>query len=159
MNSKIVIFTDGGYSRKNNIGGWAFIAQYQVWNNEHKMFELKKEASGSGTVENTTSNRMELLASIEALKFIKKPYEIEIISDSTYVVDTINKWISSFVKNDETRKNHDLMILLNTAIKFHKKVKAIWVRGHDKCIEHNRCDVLAQQAAGTYKGKVYELEV
>jgi len=151
MKSKTVLYSDGGYSRKNNLGGWAYIAQYLVWNNEYELFELKKESNGSGTINDTTSNRCELIAAIEGLKFIKKPCEIELVSDSTYVVNTINRWITSFVK-DKTRLNHDLMLQLFDAMKFHKKVNATWVRGHDKCLEHNRCDILAQQAAGTYRG-------
>ena len=155
---KIIIYTDGAYSRKNNIGGIAFIAQCLIWNKEFELFELKKEVQLNKTINNTTSNRCELLAAIEGLKFIEKKCEIEIVSDSTYVVNTINIWLYSFIK-DKTRLNYDLMIELYNQIKKHKNVKATWVRGHSTCIEHNRCDVLAQQAAGTYKGKIYDLEV
>ena len=149
---KLIIFTDGAFSRKTNTGGWAFIAQYQIWNQECELYQLIKEKCNSGTVSNTTSNRMELVGCIEGLKYLKRPCNVEIYSDSTYVVNTINKWLQDFVTQKD-RLNLDLMIDLYSIVKYHKSVKATWVRGHADCLEHNRVDVLAQKAAGTYKGK------
>lgn len=152
MKSKIVIHSDGAYSRSRNVGAYAFIAQYLVYNDEHDLFQLKKESSFSQMVENTTNNRMELLAVIEALKFIKKPCEVEIISDATYVVNTVNIWINKFA-NEPNRLNLDLMKELHTQINRHKNVKAIWVRGHNNDPRNERVNELAQKAAGTWRGR------
>lgn len=151
--SKILIYTDGAYSRLRNVGGYAFIIQYLVYNKEHDLYELKKENNFSKEVISTTNNRMELQAVIDALNYLKKPCsDVEIVSDATYVVDTINKWITSFVK-DPKRLNHDLMFALYQAIQRHGKVTARWVRGHSKDIINQRVNELAQKAAGTWKGK------
>lgn len=151
--TKVIIYTDGAYSRLRNVGAYAFILQYLVYNKEHEEYELKKEASISNTVISTTNNRMELMAVIEGLNYLKKPCDsIEIVSDATYVVDTVNKWITSFIK-DPKRLNHDLMLELHKAIKRHKSVTAKWVRGHSSDIRNQRVNELAQKAAGTWKGK------
>lgn len=152
MNPRLVIYSDGAYSRLRNVGSYAFIVQYLVFNKEHEEYQLIKEASVAKEVVSTTNNRCELLGAIEGLKFLKHPCDVEIISDATYVVDTINKWLPNFIK-DPTRLNHDLMIELHKAIKQHKSVKATWVRGHSSDIRNQRVNELAQRAAGTYKGK------
>lgn len=151
--TKIVIYTDGAYSRKNNIGGYAFIVQCLKFNNEHEIYELIKEASDSQSVLNTTSNRMELQAAIDGLNFIKKPCShIELISDSTYVVNTINDWIWTFI-GQPGRLNYDLLHMLHKAIIRHGKVEAKWVKGHSSDIRNNRVNELAQRAAGTWTKK------
>lgn len=154
MKNKIRIYTDGAYSRLRNIGGYAFIIQYLIYNHEHELYQLKKEASFSSTVISTTNNRMELQAAIDGLNFLKKPCseEIEIVTDATYLSETINKWITSFIR-DPKRLNHDLMIQLYDAMKRHRHVKAKWVRGHSTDILNQRVNELAQKAAGTWKGK------
>lgn len=152
MESKVLIFTDGAFSRLRNIGSFAFIIQYLTYNKELEEYQLIKEASVAEKVISTTNNRCELLAAIEGLNYLKKPCNIEIISDSTYVVDTINKWINSFVK-DPMRLNHDLMLKLYKAIQRHKSVTAKWVRGHSNDIRNQRVNELAQKCAGTWKGK------
>jgi ribonuclease HI len=151
--TKIIIYTDGAYSRLRNVGAYAFIVQYLVYNSEHEEYELKKENSFSKEVVSTTNNRMELQAVIDALNYLKRPCDnVEIISDATYVVDTVNRWINSFVK-DPKRLNHDLMLELHKAIRRHKSVTAKWVKGHSKDIRNQRVNELAQKAAGTWKGK------
>lgn len=153
MKSKVLIYSDGAYSRLRNVGGYAYIIQYLVYNKEHELYELKKENSFAKEVISTTNNRMELQGVIDALNCLKRPCdEIEIVSDATYVVDTVNKWITSFIK-DPKRLNHDLMMDLYNAIKRHGKVTAKWVRGHSTDIINHRVNELAQKAAGTWKGK------
>lgn len=149
---KVIIYTDGAYSRLRNVGAYAFIVQYLIYNKEHEEYELKKEASVANEVVSTTNNRMELQAAIEGLKYIKRPCDVEIISDATYLVDTINKWLPNFIK-DPTRLNHDLMVQLHLEVKKHKNVEAKWVRGHSTDIRNQRVNELAQKAAGTWKGK------
>lgn len=153
MDVKVLLFTDGGYSKKNNKGGNAYILQYLVFNETYKLYELKKEYSESQTVENTTSNRMELMPVINGLNYLTKPCKVEVISDSTYVVDTINKWIGAFVK-DPNRANYDLMVLLKKAMDRHIDVKSTWIRGHSGDIINERVNEMAQIAAGTFKGKL-----
>lgn len=154
IKDKIRIYTDGAYSRKNNIGGCAFLAQYLIYNQEVGDFVVVKEADGSRTIKNTTSNRMELQAIIDGLNFIKHPRNVEIISDATYCTDTINRWLSSFIK-DRYRLNYDLMIKLHEAICRMKPftVTGIWVRGHCGNEHNERVNELAQRAAGTFKEK------
>lgn len=144
---KIFLFTDGAFSRSSLRGGNAFVVQAIDASGN-----ILKQAEYSESVDNTTSNRMELQAIINGLKFLKPCTNVEIISDSTYCVDTVNKWITSFIK-DPNRLNLDLMLLLHEQIKRHKKVKATWVRGHADNHMHNYVNDLAQKAAGTYKEK------
>lgn len=150
--SRILLYTDGAYSRLTGTGGCAFIAQYQIYNEEHQVYQLKKEGYGFQTIKDTTSNRMELQAVIDGLNFLKKPCNIIVISDATYIVDTINKWLGNFVK-DRSRLNHDLMVDLHKAIKYHLDVEGLWIRGHNGNYCNERVNELAQKAAGTYKGK------
>jgi ribonuclease HI len=151
---KVIIYTDGAYSRSRNIGGCAFIAQYLKYNQEIEEYEVIKESYDSKTVEDTTSNRMELQAMIDGLNFIKRPCDIEIISDSTYCTNTINKWLYAFIA-DPYRLNYDLMIELHKAVcrMKPKTVAAVWVRGHSGNPINNRVNELAQKAAGTFKPK------
>jgi ribonuclease HI len=152
MNSKVLLITDGAYSRKRNVGGYAFLVQYLVYNTEYELYELKKESSFSKQIINTTNNRMELQGAIDGLNYLKHPCHVEIISDATNLVNSVNIWINSFIK-DPKRLNHDLMVLLHAAIKRHKSVKATWVRGHNGNTLNEIVDELAQKAAGTWRGK------
>jgi ribonuclease HI len=149
--TKVILYADGAYSRSKNIGGYAFIIQFLKWNEEYKLYELIKEKKFSDTIISTTNNRMELMAVISGLQCLTKPCQlVEVVSDSTYVTNTINKWIDSFVL-DSTRLNLDLMIQLHKEIKKHKIVKGIWVRGHNGDTINERVNELAQKAAGTWK--------
>jgi len=150
--NKVELFTDGAYSRLRNIGGYAYILQYLKWDIENEEYRLVKEKQFSLEIVGTTSNRMEILAAIEGLNALTRPCIVEIISDATYLVDTINKWITSFIK-DPNRANLDLMLELHKAILKHKSVKATWVKGHSNNVRNDRVNELAQKAAGTWKGK------
>ena len=103
--------------------------------------------------EKTTNNRMELMAVIAGLEALNRPCEVEIYSDSKYVVDAFNQhWIDNWIKKgwkrgkNETVKNTDLWKRLLEAAKPHR-MTFIWVKGHDGHPQNERCDVLATSAA------------
>ena len=116
-------------------GGWGSILMYK---------DIKKEISG-GT-QDTTNNIMELTAVIEGLKLLKHECEVEIYSDSAYVVNAFNnKWIYGWIKNNwntsskEPVKNKELWEELYSLTKIHT-VKFIKVKGHSDNEFNNRCD-------------------
>lgn len=135
----IKIYTDGACSGNPGIGGWGAVLLY---NNE-----IKKINGGEGY---TTNNKMELTAVIEALKFIKKNYKIEIYTDSQYVKKGITEWIFNWKKNNwknsqkEEVKNKELWINLDNLIdKF--DVKWFWVKGHNGDIYNEMADELSRK--------------
>ena len=87
---KYIIYTDGACSGNPGPGGWGAV----IFENE------KKQNNISGSVKNTTNNRMELLAAIMALKNVKNNSEITIYTDSTYVKKGITEWVLKWKKND-----------------------------------------------------------
>lgn len=138
MKKKVTIFTDGACSGNPGPGGYAAILRYK---------EQEKEIFGA--LKETTNNRMELTAVIMALKTLKEPCEVEIFSDSKYVVDSFKKgWIDNWQKNGwktSNRKpvlNVDLWKELLVLLKVHD-VTFFWVKGHNAHPENERCDSLA----------------
>jgi ribonuclease HI len=138
---KISIFTDGACSGNPGRGGLGAVLLY----NGHR-----KEISEGYLL--TTNNRMELLSVIRALEMLKEPCEIEIFSDSKYVVDAIEKgWVYKWKKNNWMRTktdkalNPDLWKRLLESLE-RNNVKFIWVKGHASNKENNRCDELARGA-------------
>jgi len=138
---KVIIYTDGACSGNPGPGGWGTILIYE---------DIKKEISGGA--KNTTNNVMEITAVIEGLKLLKYPCEVEIYSDSAYVVNTFNQnWITNWRKNGwknskkEDVKNRALWEELEGLIKVHK-VTFIKVKGHSDNEFNNRCDELARNA-------------
>jgi len=134
---KVEIYTDGACSPNPGCGGWGAILIYR---------EHKKEMSEGYT--KTTNNRMELLsvvASLEALK--KEGLDIDITSDSKYVVDSVNKgWVFNWEKSGfKDRKNADLWRKFLILYRKHK-IKMIWVRGHNEHPLNEQCDRLAVAA-------------
>jgi len=133
---KITLFSDGSALGNPGPGGYGVILRYG---------DSEKELSGSEL--HTTNNRMELKGAIEGLRALKEPCEVDIISDSSYVVKGINEWLQNWIKKDFKKvKNPDLWKEYIEVSKPHK-VHAIWVRGHDGHEENERCDVLAKEAA------------
>jgi len=133
---KITLFSDGSALGNPGPGGYGVILRYG---------DNEKELSGSEV--HTTNNRMELLGVIEGLRALKEPCDVEIISDSSYVVKGINEWLQNWIKRDFKKvKNPDLWKDYIDVSKLHK-IKATWVRGHDGHIENERCDELARDAA------------
>lgn len=133
---KITLFSDGSALGNPGPGGYGVILRFG---------DKEKELSGSDA--HTTNNRMELLGVIEGLKALKEPCEVEIVSDSSYVVKGINEWLEGWVKRSFSKvKNPDLWQEYLRVAATHK-IKAVWIRGHDGHIENERCDKLARDAA------------
>lgn len=138
---KITIYTDGACSGNPGPGGWGCILIYN---------ENKKELSGGE--KNTTNNIMEITAVIEALKALKFPCEVDLYSDSAYVVNCFNEgWIYNWLKKGwktsggEPVKNKELWEELYSLTKIHK-VTFHKVKGHADNEYNNRCDELARNA-------------
>ncbi len=138
---KVVIYTDGACSGNPGPGGWGTILMYKNVNKEI-----------SGYMENTTNNIMEITAVIEGLKLLKYECEVEIYSDSAYVVNAFNNhWIEGWRKKNwinsskEPVKNKELWQELYNLTKQHN-VKFIKVKGHSDNEYNNRCDELARLA-------------
>ena len=136
---KVIIYTDGACSGNPGPGGWGSILMYK---------ENKKEISGGNP--NTTNNIMEITAVIEALKLLKHECEVQVYSDSAYVVNAFNQgWIYNWKKNNwktaskEPVKNKELWEELYGFTKMHK-IEFIKVKGHSDNQFNNRCDELAR---------------
>ncbi|MCV6599159.1 MAG: ribonuclease HI [Alphaproteobacteria bacterium] len=134
---KVEIFTDGACSGNPGPGGWGAILRYG-----------SKEKEMSGGQKETTNNQMELKATIESLKALKKPCEVDITTDSSYVKNGITQWIFNWKKNDwktankKPVKNKELWQELDDQVKIHK-VSWHWVKGHAGHPENERADALA----------------
>jgi len=140
---KINLFCDGSALGNPGPGGYGVVLRFG-----------DKEKEIVGGEEHTTNNRMELLAAIEGLRALREPCNVEIISDSSYVVKGINEWLSSWIKRDFKKvKNVDLWKEYIKVSAIHK-VKATWVRGHDGHEENERCDKLARDYAEMVKSKL-----
>ena len=138
---KVIIYTDGACSGNPGPGGWGSILMYK---------DNKKEISGYK--ENTTNNIMELTAVIEGLKLLKFPCEVDLYSDSAYVVNGFKLgWIYNWIKNDwktsgkDPVKHKELWQELYELTRKHK-VNFIKVKGHSDNEYNNRCDELARTA-------------
>lgn len=140
--NKVIIYTDGACENNPGKGGYGIILRTKI---KDKIYQK----SFSQGFEYTTNNRMELLAVIEGLKKLKRPCKVRIHSDSTYVVNTINKkWLDNWLNNNwknGTVKNIDLWQELIPLLKTHE-VEFIWVKGHGSNEFNNKCDELAVQA-------------
>jgi len=137
---KITLFSDGSALGNPGPGGYGVILRFG-----------DKEKELFGCEEYTTNNRMELLGVIEGLDALKEACEVDVISDSSYVVKGINEWLTNWIKRDFKKvKNPDLWKRYIDVAKIHK-INAIWVRGHDGHVENERCDTLARDAAQKMK--------
>ena len=138
MNS-YTIYTDGsckGVDERH--GGWSAIIC-------NESGEIIKELYGGFT--HTTSPRMEIRGVLEGLKAIKDPSIITVVSDSQYVVNTINdNWIGRIIENPESFSNTDLWFEMVQLLQYHK-VTMIWTKGHADNEMNNRADRLAQFVA------------
>lgn len=138
---KVTIYTDGACSGNPGPGGWGAILMYNG---------NKKELSGSSN--DTTNNIMEITAVLEALKTLKFPVEVDLYSDSAYVVNCFNQgWIYNWLKkgwktaSGEPVKNKELWEELYSLTQTHK-VTFHKVKGHADNEFNNRCDELARNA-------------
>ena len=140
MKKEITIFTDGACSGNPGTGGWGAVLLYQ--DNEKYL---------SGSEELTTNNRMELKATIEALKSIKYPSKIKLYTDSQYVKNGITEWIVNWKKNGwktankKNVSNKDLWIELEYNVKLHE-VEWNWIKGHSGNHYNEIADKLAVSA-------------
>lgn len=136
----VEIFADGACSGNPGVGGYGAILKYG---------RKKKEISGCERL--TTNNRMELTAVIKALESLKKPCRIRVVTDSNYVVQGMNSWISKWVrsgwKNSQKQEvaNKDLWEKLLKLSSQHE-ITWEWIKGHNSNIENERCDKLARLA-------------
>ena len=140
-NKHIIIYTDGACSGNPGPGGWGAILMF----GEHQ-----KEISGFQ--EHTTNNVMELTAVIEALQLLKEPCEVEIYSDSAYVVNAfLQGWVANWLKRNwrtadgSAVKNQELWKQLYELTTIHE-VTFHKVKGHADNQWNNRCDELARNA-------------
>ena len=145
---QVKIYTDGAArGNPDGPGGYGAVLEYV----DPKGTLHTKELSQG--YKKTTNNRMELMAVIVALEALNRPCEVELYSDSKYVVDAFNQhWIDSWLKKgwkrgkNEPVKNADLWKRLLKAKEPHQ-VTFMWVKGHDGLPQNERCDTLATTAA------------
>lgn len=145
---QINLYSDGSSLGNPGPGGWGTILEYKG-----------KEKELSGGELNTTNNQMELRGVIEGLKALKEPCEVNIISDSTYVVKAINEWLDSWIKNNwknSTKKDVKNIELWQEYLEVSKKhkINAFWVRGHNGHEHNERCDILAKNFATKLKEQI-----
>lgn len=148
MAARIEIFTDGACSGNPGIGGWGVLLRYK---------DIEKELSGGE--QNTTNNRMELTAVIEALKALKTVCNITLYTDSKYVMCGITEWLENWKRNGwktankkSDVKNVDLWQQLDELIKKHE-IRWVWVKGHNGHTENERVDTLARNEVAKLKNK------
>jgi ribonuclease HI len=145
---ELKIYTDGGCSGNPGPGGWAYV----IISREEEII-----AKDMGSQKETTNNRMELTAVIEALRALKKTEPpacwIAVYTDSQYVQKGISEWIQNWKRNSwrtsdkKPVKNQDLWIELDSAAaEFH--ITWEWVKGHDGNKFNELCDRMTQEAIG-----------
>lgn len=149
MTPRVEIFTDGACSGNPGIGGWGALLRHK---------NAQKELSG-GELE-TTNNRMELTAVIEALKALKTKCNITLYTDSKYVMNGITEWLENWKKNGwktahkkNEVKNIDLWQILDELIQNHE-IRWVWVKGHAGHTENERVDTLARNEVQKLKSSV-----
>ncbi len=140
MKDTVVMYTDGACRGNPGPGGWGVSLRY----NGHS-----KNLKGSAA--DTTNNRMELLAVINGLEQLKRPCDVELYTDSRYVLDGITQWIDDWKKRGwktaakKPVKNADLWQQLDTARQRHR-IHWHWVKGHAGDAGNELADQLANQA-------------
>lgn len=140
VRKQITLYSDGSSLGNPGPGGYGGILEFKG---------IMKEYSGADA--NTTNNRMELQGVIEGLKLLKEPCDVEVVSDSSYVVKAINEWLEDWIRRDFKKvKNVDLWKEYIEVAKPHN-VSGTWVRGHDGHPENERCDELAKNEAERIK--------
>ena len=144
----VKIYTDGAArGNPDGPGGYGTILEYVDTKGQLHTKEI------SQGYKKTTNNSMELMAVIAGLEALNRPCEVEVYSDSQYVVNAFNQhWIEGWLKKgwkrgkNEPVKNVDLWKRLLSAKEKHQ-VSFIWVKGHDGHPQNERCDILATTAA------------
>lgn len=145
MRKKVTIYTDGACSGNPGPGGWAALLMFG---------ELKKEISGGEAA--TTNNRMELMATIMALKNLKEPCDVTVYTDSKYVLQGFTEWLPGWIRkgwktaDKKPVKNVDLWQALTEAAKQHH-IDWLWVKGHSGDTHNDRVDELAVEEAQKFR--------
>ncbi len=145
---KVTMYTDGAArGNPDGPGGYGTVLSCVMKDGTEHLREY------SGGYVRTTNNRMELMAAIIGFEALTKPCEVEVYSDSQYLVKAFNEhWLEGWVKKgwkrgkNEPVKNVDLWKRLLLAMEPHK-VQFFWVKGHAGHPQNERCDVLATTAA------------
>ncbi len=143
---EILIWTDGACSGNPGPGGWGAL-----------LIAGSKRKEMRGGEPDTTNNRMELMAAIEALNALKKPSAVTLHTDSTYVKDGLTKWIHGWKRNGwktaakKPVKNKDLWQALESACARHE-IKWVWVKGHAGDEGNEKADELARLGAEEARG-------
>ena len=142
---KVNVYTDGACKGKPGPGGWGAVLVYKG---------IERELSGGEA--STTNNRMELTAVIRALSALKEPCEVELCSDSKYVLDALTKgWAKSWQKNGWKKAdkkpalNSDLWQILLDLTEMHR-MTYVWVKGHEGHHYNERCDAMAVAEAAKF---------
>ncbi len=148
--SKVVIYTDGGCRGNPGPGGWGGVLLFG-----------KHEKEIYGYEEETTNNRMELMAAIRAIELLTRPCDIDLTTDSQYVRRGISEWMEDWKKRGwktaakKPVKNKDLWQRLDQAIKPHT-IKWHWIKGHSGHQGNEMADQLANRAMDEKQGNIDE---
>jgi len=147
MTNKVTVYTDGACRGNPGPGGWGVLLQYG-----------SSQKNLSGFAAETTNNRMELKAVIEALKALNRSCAIELNTDSKYVMQGITEWLPGWKNNGwktsakKQVKNVDLWKALDKEVGRHH-VSWRWVKGHSGVPGNERADQLANEAIDNHMGK------
>ena len=147
---ELFAYTDGACSGNPGPGGWGALLQAKSGG------EVVKERELSGGAADTTNNRMELMAAIEALNALERPSKITMVTDSAYVKGGITEWIEGWkargwkTASKSAVKNEDLWRLLDEAVQGHD-IRWEWVKGHAGHPENERADKLARDGMKPFK--------
>ena len=147
MSAPVEIFCDGACSGNPGVGGYGALLRYG---------HVEKELSGAAG--ETTNNRMEMTAAIEALAALKRPCRVTVTTDSQYLVKGMTEWLPGWVQRRwvNSRKepvlNRDLWERLLEVSRPHE-ITWVWVRGHAGHTENERCDELARAAITAWREK------
>ncbi|HXA60273.1 MAG TPA: ribonuclease HI [Streptosporangiaceae bacterium] len=148
MTGRVVIHTDGACSVNPGPGGWGVVLRYG---------DQVKELYGGEA--DTTNNRMELMAAIQALESLTRPTSVHLHTDSTYVLNGITKWVAGWKRRGWMTagktpvKNVDLWQRLEAAAERHE-VQWTWVRGHAGDPGNERADALARLGVEQVRAEV-----
>lgn len=138
---QIYLFTDGACLGNPGPGGWAALL---VWNGHERLI--------SGAAPDTTNNRMEMMAVIAGLEALKRPAEVQLTTDSQYVMKGVTEWMARWRANGwktagkKPVANQDLWLALDSALARHR-VDWHWVKGHAGHPENERVDEAARKQA------------
>jgi ribonuclease HI len=147
LSAAVEIFTDGACRGNPGPGGWAALLRY---GDQEKMI--------SGAEAETTNNRMELLAAIEALATLKRPSRVVLTTDSQYLRLGVRQWMANWKRNGwrtsqkQPVKNRDLWERLDELCQRHS-IEWHWVKGHSGHPENDRVDAEANRAIDVMQGR------